>query len=308
MAAAGILAARFISSNFVLSLLAQASFSAIFSLGVGFLIRQNGMVSFGHATFFSLPCYAIAALAPLRIMPFELLVFVSIIGTGAFAFLVGLTIVRVHGIAFGMLTLAIGQGVYEAATRLRGITGGHDGMSLRLPREIFGLSVKTFQQPQGMFIISWLLLTLLLLLVWIFAESRHGRLTQGIRDNEERVRFLGYKTLVPRALVFALSGGIVAVGGVLFVLYNGFISPDSLHWTASGSALIMAILGGASSIGGPILGAFAYFFLKHAAGAYTTHWLSIIGVAVILVAVAFPTGLAGLIKKVFSRKKTEAVG
>jgi branched-chain amino acid transport system permease protein len=105
--------------------------------------------------------------------------------------------------------------------------------------------------------------------------------------------------LLPRALVFAASTVIAAIGGVLFVVYNTFISPDAVHWTASGSALIMAILGGAGSTWGPALGAFVYFFLKEVAGSYTTHWLSIIGVALILVSVAFPTGLAGLVTRWF---------
>jgi branched-chain amino acid transport system permease protein len=194
-----------------------------------------------------------------------------------------------------MLTLAIGQGLYVAVTRVRGITGGHDGMNLRLPRELFGLPLKLLQQPQGMFIVSWLVLMLILASIWFFTRSHWGRLTEGIRDNEERIRFLGYPTLLPRALVFAASTVIAAIGGVLFVIYSTFISPDAVHWTASGSALIMAILGGAGSPWGPALGAFVYFLLKHVAGEYTTHWLSIIGVALILVSVAFPTGLAGLV-------------
>ena len=297
VAAIGPLAALLIDSQLVLSLTAQASFAAIFAMGVGFLIRQNGMVSFGHAAFFSLPGYTVASLAPAGLMPVELLVAGAVLLTGAFALLVGLAIVRVHGIAFGMLTLAIGQGLYEATTRLRDITGGHDGMSLRLPSELFGLPVKLLQQPRGMLIVAWLVMTAILAVIWAFSRTHWGRLTEAVRDNEERVRFLGYRTLLPRALVFAASAMIAAVGGVLFIVYNAFISPDSVHWTNSGSALIMAILGGAGTPWGPILGAFVYFALKHAAGVFTTHWLSIIGIAVIVVAVAFPSGLAGLVHR-----------
>lgn len=301
LAVAGPLIARLVPSSMTLSLLAQGTFTAIFALGIGFLIRQNGMISFGHAAFFGLPAYAFAALLPSGILPAEGLLLLAIAGTVAVAFIIGLIVVRVHGIAFGMLTLAIGQGLYEAATRWRSVTGGHDGVNVRLPREMFGTSLKVLQQPQNMFILAWIVMVLCLIAVWLFARSPWGQLTEAIRDNEERVRFLGYKTLLPRAAVFAGSAFLVAIAGSLSVLYNAFISPDSIHWTASGSGLIMAILGGTAAAWGPLLGGFVYFFLKHAAGAYTTHWLSIIGIALIFVAVMFPQGLAGLVQRRRSR-------
>ena len=295
LAALGPLAAWLVPSALALSLLAQATMAAIFALGVGFLIRQNGMVSFGHAAFFGLPGYLLGAALPLQLMPAELLLPGAIVVTAALAFLIGLVIVRVHGISFGMLTLAIGQAVYEAATKLRGLTGGHDGMSLKFPRELFGLPTKLLHQPAAMLVLSWLVMVGLLALVGAFAASRHGVLSEAIRDNEERARFLGYRTLLPRAVVFALSAAICATGGVLYALYNGFVSPETVHWTSSGSALIMAILGGTGTAWGPVLGAMVYFFLKEAVGTVTTHWLAIIGACLILVTVAFPTGLAGLV-------------
>ncbi len=277
------------------SLLAQATFSALFALGVGFLLRQNGMVSFGHAAFFGLPGYLIGALLPLKLMPPELLIFAAVLFTGASAFIIGLVFVRAHGIAFGMLTLAVGQAVYEAATRMRGLSGGNDGLSIKFPPNLFGLSLKTLQQPSGMLIVSWLVMVATLALISIVAASRFGILTEAIRDNEERARFLGYRTLWPRAIVFGLSAAVAAIGGVMFSLYNAFISPDTVHWTASGSALIMAILGGSGASWGPVAGAFVYFFLKESLDSYTTHWLGIIGTALIIITVAFPAGLAGLV-------------
>lgn len=295
--------AYLVPSTLVQSLLAQATIYAIFALGVGILIRQNGMVSFGHAAFFGLPAYLLGAALPLDLMAPELLVIGCLAATTLAAFLIGLVIVRVHGIAFGMLTLAIGQAVYEAATRLRGLTGGHDGLSLDFPRVLFGLPLKVFQQPGTMLIVTWLVLVAMLGLAFLFARSRYGLLSEAIRDNEERVRFLGYDTLVPRAATFAMSAMVTAAAGVLFALYNAFVSPETVHWTASGSALIMAILGGASAPWGPVAGAFAYFFLKEAIGSFTTHWLSIIGVCLIVVTVMFPAGLVGLLDRLRPSKR-----
>lgn len=295
LAAIGPMIAWLPVSLLVKSLLAQATFSALFALGVGFLLRQNGMVSFGHAAFFGLPGYMLGALLPLGLMPPELMICAAVLLTGVLAFVIGLVFVRAHGIAFGMLTLAVGQAVYEAATRMRWLSGGNDGLNLKLPPNLFGLSLKTLQQPTGMLTVSWLVMVATLMLVSIIAASRFGILTEAIRDNEERARFLGYRTLWPRAAVFGLSAAVTAIGGTMFSLYNAFISPDTVHWTASGSALIMAILGGSGASWGPLAGAFVYFFLKESLDSYTTHWLSIIGTALIVITVAFPAGLAGLV-------------
>ena len=277
------------------SLLAQATFSALFALGVGLLIKQNGMISFGHAAFFGLPGYLLGVLLPYQLVSAELLICAALLLSGGLAFVLGLVFVRAQGIAFGMLTLAIGQAVYEAATRIRWLSGGNDGLTLKLPAKIFGLSLKVLQQPSGMLAVSWLVMVATLAIVSLLASSRFGTLTEAIRDNEERARFLGYRTLWPRAAVFGLSAVVTGVGGVMFALYSGFISPDTVHWTASGSALIMAILGGSGTSCGPIAGALVYFFLKESLDSFTTHWLSIIGVALIVITVAFPTGLAGLV-------------
>ncbi len=279
----------------VKSLLAQATFSALFALGVGLLIKQNGMISFGHAAFFGLPGYLLGVLLPLQLVSVELLICAALMVSGGVAFVLGLVFVRAQGIAFGMLTLAIGQATYEAATRMRWLSGGNDGLTLKLPAKIFGVSLKVLQQPSGMLAVSWLVMAATLGIVWVLASGRFGRLTEAIRDNEERARFLGYRTLWPRAAVFGLSAVVTAIGGVMFVLYSGFISPDTVHWTASGSALIMAILGGSGASWGPVAGALVYFFLKESLDSITTHWLSIIGIALIVITIAFPTGIAGLV-------------
>jgi branched-chain amino acid transport system permease protein len=284
----------------VKSLLAQATFSALFALGVGLLIKQNGMISFGHAAFFGLPGYLLGVLLPSQLVSVELLICAALLLSGGVAFVLGLVFVRAQGIAFGMLTLAVGQAVYEAATRMRWLSGGNDGLTLKLPAKIFGLSLKFLQQPSGMLTVSWLVMAATLGIVSVVASSRFGSLTEAIRDNEERARFLGYRTLWPRAAVFGLSAVVTAIGGVMFALYSGFISPDTVHWTASGSALIMAILGGSGASWGPVAGALTYFFLKESLDSLTTHWLSIIGIALIVITVAFPTGIAGLVP--FSRQ------
>jgi branched-chain amino acid transport system permease protein len=291
---------NFSSSPVMLSLLVPSMIFAIFALGVGFLIKQNGWVSFGHAAFFGLPAYATAiAFTDGGISP-EIATIGSLFGTAVMAFLVALIVGRVSGIALGMLTLAIGQAFYELSTKLRAF-GGSDGFTVSNPTALFGIPGEAFLNRSTMFVICWIALLVVILGLELLIRSPYGKLTEAIRDNEERVRFLGYGTLVHQSLIFAISALIVGVAGILSTLNNGFVSPDMLHWSSSGTALIMALLGGVTRVWGPVLGAIAYVALRDYLGEATEHWLAIVGMSLIVVVVAFPAGLTGLLLKAIER-------
>jgi len=291
---AGLAAAQMIASDIALSLMTQATIFAVFALGLGVLLRQNGVVSFGHAAWFGLSSYVIAILLKLDWVSAELAIVIAVAGLGLAAFLVGLVIVRLPGVAFSMLTLSLGMVAYLTAERSRGITGGTDGMNIDWPQTLFGLSVDMLYQPRNMMMISWTVLVLLLLGLGLLLRTRFGSITEAVRDNEERARFIGINTLLPRAAVYALSVMVTALAGVLAALNTGFISPESLHWSLSGAALMMVVVGGTRVLWGPALGAVVYFFVKDVLGEWTTHWMSIFGLMLIVIIVFAPEGLSGL--------------
>jgi branched-chain amino acid transport system permease protein len=299
------LIAMTVQSELVMTLLTQAVITAILATGVGFLMRQNGVVSFGHAAFYGIAGYTIVLSQRYGLSSPELSIILALIVPTALAFLLGLVIVRIPGIAFSMLTLAVGQAFFEFAMKARQVTGGEDGLSINLPAQIFGMPAAWFQNPHSMFMISWGVLTLIVLGLWCVAESSFGRLTMAIRENEERARFIGYETTLPRVLVLALSAFVVAVAGVLFTLYNIFVSPNILHWSLSGSALIMAIIGGPQMIWGPTFGAIVYFFAKDLAGDVTEHWQAIIGLILIAVTLVLPAGLGGALANLWPRSPAD---
>lgn len=301
----GVAAATLIGSNSVLSLLTQAIIYAVFALGVGLLLKQNGMVSFGHALYFGSAGYVVAILIALQIVPAEVAVLIAIGGLGLFAFLIGLVMVRVPGVAFSMLTLAVGMMAYLTASRSRGVTGGADGMSIEWPATLFGLSTSMLQRPSTMLVISWSVLVLLLLGLGFLLRGRFGSITEATRDNEERARFIGIQTLLPRAAVYALSALVTSVAGVLAALNTSFISPESLHWSVSGVALMMVVVGGTRVLWGPALGAAVYFFAKDVLGDHAQHWMAIFGTALIIVIVFAPEGLSGLLMRRLWRKKQQ---
>lgn len=302
----GAIVAATVSSSTVLSLLTQAIIYAVFALGVGLLLRQNGMASFGHALYFGGSGYAVGLMLQTQAVPAEAALVLTLLGITLGAFLVGLVIVRVPGVAFGMLTLAIGQMFFLTASRSRGITGGADGMNIDWPSTLFGVPLSLLLKPANMFLLSWAALVLVMLVLALLLRSRFGSITEAVRDNEERARFIGIRTLMPRAAVYGLSAGVTAVAGLLSALNTGFVSPENLHWSLSGVALMMVVVGGYKAMWGPALGAVVYFLAKDILGDYANHWMAIFGVALITVIVFSPTGIAGALKKSFQRKKPAA--
>lgn len=294
--AVGLGIATFVASDTVLSLLVQSVIYAVFALGVGILLRQSGLVSFGHAFFFGMAGYLAGWLLQQGILSGGIIIIATILLTMLVAFVLGLIFSRVPGIAFAMLTLAVGQMVYLFVSRSRSFLGGADGMHIEWPSNIFGLPLAYFYEPSSMFLISWSVLFVLVAILTLLSKSRFGSITEAVRDNEERARFIGIGKLFPRAMVYAISGGISAVGGLLSALYTGFVSPESLHWSVSGAALVMVILGGYKKLWGPVVGAILYFLIKDYLGELTSYWMAILGMLLILVVVFSPDGIAGAIQ------------
>ena len=288
-------------SSSLLGMFTQAVIYAIFALGVGVLLKQNGLVSFGHALYFGAAGYGMGVILALGWMPAEWAIPVVLVAIGVLAFLIGLVIVRVPGIAFGMLTLAIGQMVYLMATRARGLTGGADGMSINWPATVFGLPQSMLLKPAMLFMIAWTVMVLVtFVLLWVL-RTRFGSITEAIRDNEERARFIGITTTVPRAAVYALSAVVTGVAGVLSSFNTGFVSPESLHWSVSAITLLMVVVGGFKRAIGPIVGAIVYFLFKDLLGEYATHSMALFGAALIAVIVFSPDGIVGAVERLFKR-------
>jgi len=294
-----------VSSTLALTLLTQATINAILATSVGFLFRQNGLTSFGQAAYFGLSAYIIAVNGRFGFMPAEAAIVLALILPPAIGFLFGLLIVRLPHLAFSMLTLAIAQAVHEFFLKWRDVANGDDGLEIKLPGKLFLIDTSVFQQPRTMVVVAWVAMVVVIVTLTLIARSHFGLLTRGIRDNEERARFIGYETLLPRAIIYAISAMVASVAGVLFALYNGFVTPGILHWSLSGEALIMAFIGGPKLLWGPMLGAGIFFILKDVAGDYTEHWPAIIGITLMVVTVMIPNGIAGSLLQLMRKLRKE---
>jgi branched-chain amino acid transport system permease protein len=124
--------------------------------------------------------------------------------------------------------------------------------------------------------------------------SLFGRVLVGIRDNEQRMRSLGYPTFRYKLGAVGLSGGLAGVAGYFAAAQFGFVNPEILNWHRSGEVLIFVVLGGMGSLIGPALGAFVMVLLQDLISGLTTHWLLPMGLFVIAAVLALPDGIAGL--------------
>lgn len=175
-------------------------------------------------------------------------------------------------------------------------------MNLDWPSTLFGVSQSVLLKPTNLFLLSWCTLVLVLVLLTVLLRSRFGSITEAVRDNEERARFIGITTVLPRAAIYTLSAVVTGVAGILSSLNTGFVSPESLHWSLSGVTLMMVVVGGFKVLWGPALGAVVYFMFKDILGDYATHWMSIFGIALICVIVFLPTGIAVALQRLVSGK------
>jgi len=291
---AAVLVPQVVSDPYQLRLAVNSAGIGILALSVGFLVRQLGLVSFGHAAYFGGSGYLIAIVLDHTSVSTLVAVLVAVAGSTVIASIAGALIVRLSGITFAMLTLAIGQALFIVATKWRTVTGGFDGTPVSTRGSLFGLSSIDLSNGAKSWYFAWTCLALMIGMLWLVARSRFGRVLLTIRENEERARFCGVRTYWYRLATFTLSGFVAGVGGAVYALHQGFVSPDLLFWTNSGNALVMSVIGGTGSLAGGPVGAFAYSFAQDATSSVTDRWQLIVGLAFIVVVVAFPAGIAGI--------------
>lgn len=293
-----------ITDLFTMQLTVDAAILATLALSLGFLARYLGVISLGHTAFFGGAAYVTAiATTHWDWGPTQAAVFAIITGT-LLALAMGLLVVRATGMGFLMMTLALGQAMYQITiqTAARPITGAYDGLqtSYDSERTFFGLPSVYVMDPQIFWFVAWGGLMALALAVWAIGRSPFGTVLQGIRDNEERMRFSGFNTFTPRLIAFTFSGFMASVGGVLFVVHANYVSPEVLSFLMIGDSLISAIIGGLGTLAGPIVGAGLYVFAQ----AYfnvggNLHLYT--GIALIAVLVFLPGGITGGLRDLWNR-------
>jgi len=274
-------------------------------LGVIVLIRA-GQVSFGHAMFACLAAYGVAFAG--RAWHLDALLLIAL-GTTVAALagaVIGVFMVRYRGIFFGMLNLAFSMVLFSVLGKFGGLTGGTDG--LRFDRPSFGfmpLEREGFETA-----LLWLALALAVLAglaVQRYFGSVNGQALAAIKTNETRLEYLGISAKRVFWGGYVLSATLCGLGGSLFALTQGLVTPEMGYWVRSGEVVFIAILGGSGHAVGAFIGAFVFEFVKlYAAALLTGAWQMVLGIVLIVMVFVAPTGIFGLMEKKLRTKGVPA--
>lgn len=275
--------------------------SIIFALSYNILLGQTGLLSFGHAVQYGLggflAVHAMNAVAnhnwpiPLPAIPL-----VGGIGGMAFALVVGWVMTKRAGTVFAMISLGIGELVASSSLILRSVFGGESGITTDRTAlmPLFGWSFGP--QLQVYYLIAfWVMISAIAM--YALTRTPLGRVCNAVRDNPERVEFIGYDPHVVRYLAYMFAGFFAGIAGGLSAINFEIANSAYLGATQSGLVLFAAFIGGAAYFFGPILGAILVTYLQLGLTNVTSVWQLYFGIIFIFIVMFAPGGIAGLLMK-----------
>jgi branched-chain amino acid transport system permease protein len=266
---------------------------AIFAMSLDLLVGYCGLVSLGHAAFFGVAAYTTALLsAKLGISNILISLPLSILATALVALAIGLLTLRTGGIYFIMATLAFAQMLFFLVND-NAFFGGSDGILL-LTRFSLGTPSLNVSDPVVRYYFAVAAAFLTFVFLYFLVRSPFGRILQGIKSNERRMRALGYSIARYKLACFVIGGVLAGLAGHLYVLLTSLADPSILDWVHSAQVLMMVILGGMGTLVGPVIGAILLIELIDQAAEFTEHWKLIVGVVVVAVTLFGKGGLAGM--------------
>ena len=288
---------RIITHEFYINMASQCLIFAILALSLNLMLGFGGMVSLGHAAYIGVAGYTCILLTVAGYNPLLAAVAALALST-AIAGLFGMLSLRAPGLGFLMITLALGQIVWGIAYRANNLTGGDNGISLPARPKPFGFDITS---ATAFYYFTLIVFVVALFGMWRFVRSPFGASLMGTRDQPRRMRMLGHNVWMVQWLTFVIAGFWGSVGGLMFVYYNVFLSPHALTLQQSAEILLMAILGGANSLTGPIVGAVIVTLIKNVVSSYVERWNSLLGAIFIVVIIFMPYGLVPGCKAIWQR-------
>ena len=282
-----------------LTIMNQMAITIIFALAYNMLLGQGGMLSFGHAVYMGLGGFFCMHVLnwvendnlwlPLPFLP----LLGGLFGL-FFAFIIGTFSTRRAGTVFAMISLGVGELIAACSIIIVVFFGGEEGISgdRTMGPEFFGVD---FAQQNEVYYLSAVWLLISAFAMYLFSRTPIGRITNAVRDNEERAEFLGYSQRHVRWISFCASGFFCGVAGALFAINFEILTEENLNLATSGEILLITFLGGVGFFIGPVIGAIVFTLLKTVLGLYTELWALYAGILFLSMVMFFPNGLTGLI-------------
>ncbi|WP_157019237.1 branched-chain amino acid ABC transporter permease [Mesorhizobium xinjiangense] len=290
--------------NFVLPEYHRGVFSrilvlAVFAMGYNLLFGYCGLLSLGHAMFFAAGLYG-AGLTVYHLDWGVAAGFAAGIMAGAtLALAIGLLALRTTGVAFMIVTLMFSQVFYLTTLYFTTWTRGEEGLVLRQDVRQLGLGGVSLDlsDPATRYFVALALFAVVLFATLAIARAPLGRVLVAIRENEERTRMLGYDVFANKLAAVVLSGLFCAAAGAAYALLFGYVGSSFAAIQYSILPLLWVLLGGAATTLGPLVGTLFMFYVIDIASGFTSAYMLVVGVALIVLVLFFPRGIVGAIRE-----------
>ena len=274
------------------------------ALSVDILLGYAGLLSLGQAAYFGLAAYISALMYVHVTQSFWLVTLTVIVAVGVVSFVLGAVAIRARGVYFALITFGAAEILSKIAHNTRAI-GGSDGI-LGIPVPTITLFPGVALDLHSNFVFYYAVLAVIVLL---YVGTRRilatpfGSVLRGIRDNADRVPYLGYNPFWYKLLAYLLAAQIAAFGGLIYPLLRGFVAPHLFGFEVSTKAVVMSLVGGVGTLLGPLVGSVIITFLESLVGSYTERHLFVLGMIFIIFVMFLPDGLCGLVQRLLTRRK-----
>jgi branched-chain amino acid transport system permease protein len=289
---------------FLLTLFTRIVILALAASSLNLILGYGGMMSFGHAAYLGIGGYAIGILADAGVTSGFVQWPIALAVSALFALAIGALSLRTRGVYFIMITLAFAQMIYYVASGLDAY-GGDDGLTIYRRSSFAGL-IDLSNKVQFYYLCLALLLACLYGL-WRLINARFGRVIEGTRSNERRMRAVGFPVYRYKLVCFVIAGTLCGLAGALLANHTDFVSPAMMYWTRSGDLIVMVVLGGMGSLFGPLIGAVALLVLEEALSRVTEYWQIILGPLLLLVVLFARGGIDGLVRDLASGIRNQEI-
>ncbi len=275
----------------------------IFALSFDLLYGYMGRLSFGHLLYLGTGAYVFGLFIKYIHNNALLAILLGVLAAGMVGMLLGLIMVRTTGACFSLMALAFNQiGFFLVLSPLKFITNGEDGFGAH-SRAIAFLN---FNSKITMFILTLLVLLLVFYFLKRLTTSPYGILIRSIKEDENRVRFLGYNTYFYKWLTFVVASSIAGLAGTLTALNYRFVNPNVMDVHQNVGVVFACLIGGAGNLYGAILGGVAYMMISNFLAIYIQRWEMFLGIALLIIVFRFRKGIWGSVRNLgeyFQRTK-----
>ncbi|AET66454.1 ABC-type branched-chain amino acid transport system, permease component [Desulfosporosinus orientis DSM 765] len=283
-------------SQYYVYLLATVFTTALLATSLNLVLGYGGLLHLHHGVFYGIGAYTVAIVMTKTTWPFGVAVILAPLMSALIALVIGWFCVRLRGLYFGMLTLALGQLVWAIVYRWNALTNGDNGIHA-IPVPDFLTSINS------VYYTSLVVLVISLLILYLITKSPFGLTLLATRDNPVRSESIGINVKRHRLIAFVIAGFFAGIAGVLFVLVERSVAPSLLFWSDSAEVLIMCLMGGLTVFMGPTLGAGILVLLSMIVGLYTEYWLLVLGLLLLILVLFLPQGILGYLMEIYNKRR-----